>query len=63
MIITSKKKKGNGRKTPREIKGLVVKWKRALVTPFRNATTSEADPLQLVAMIFTGEKHNMTCEP
>ena len=31
-----------------ETKGLVKKWKRALVTPFRNAPALEADPLQLV---------------
>ena len=43
-------------KNPMEIRGLVVKWERALVTPFRNDTALEADPLQLVATIFTGKR-------
>ena len=43
-------------KIPMEIKGLVVKWQRALTTPFRNATALEADPLQLEAMTFTGNR-------
>ena len=33
-------------KTPREIKGWVVKWQRVPVTPFRNATAMEAEPTQ-----------------
>lgn len=40
----------------------VVKWQRALVTPFRvNATAPEAVQLQLVSTLFTGKKYNMTC--
>ena len=52
MIITSKTVEWKG-KNPMEIKGLVVKWQHALVTPFRNAPALEADPLQLVATVFT----------
>ena len=43
-------------KIPMEIKGLVVKWQRALATPFRNATALEEDPLQLEAMAFKGKR-------
>lgn len=39
-----------------EIKGLVIKWQHALVTPFREAPVLEGDPLQLVATVFTGKK-------
>ena len=45
-------------KSPMEIKGLVVKWQRALVTPFRNATALEADPFPLEATAFTGKRRN-----
>ena len=40
-------------KNPTEIKGLVIKWQLA---PFRNAAALEADPLQLVATVFTGKR-------
>ena len=40
---------------------MVVKGQRALLTPFRDATTMEAVPLQLVLTLFTG-KHDMTWE-
>ena len=44
-------------KNPMEIKELhvVVKWQRARVTLFCNATTLKANPLQLVATVFTGK--------
>ena len=48
-----------GRKKPMEIKGLVVKWQRALVMPFHKAI---AHPLQLVATVFTKKKNNITCK-
>ena len=35
-------------KTPREIKGWVVKRQRVLVTPFRDATAMEAEPTQSI---------------
>ena len=38
------------------MKGWIVKWQRALVTPFLNATALEAVPLQLAATVFTGRK-------
>ena len=43
-------------KSPTEMKGWVVKWQRALVTPFRGAAALEAVPLQLVSTLFTGKK-------
>ena len=43
-------------KNPREIKGWAVKWQRALVTPFRDATALEADTMQMVRTVFTGKK-------
>lgn len=54
MIITRKTVEWKEKNTI-EIKGLVVKWQRALVTPFRNASALEADPLQLVSKVFTGK--------
>lgn len=55
MIITIKKIEWK-EKNPMEIKGLVIKWQRALVTPFREAPVLEADPLQLVATVFAGKR-------
>ena len=55
MIITIKKIEWK-EKNPMEIKGLVIKWQRALVTPFRKAPVLEADPLQLVATVFAGKR-------
>ena len=43
-------------KSPTEMKGWVVKWQRAHVTPFRGAAALEAVPLQLVSTLFTGKK-------
>ena len=51
MIITSTENNSMDGKSSMEIKRLLAKWKRALVTPFRNATALEADPLQLVATV------------
>ena len=42
-----------GKKFPGLIKGWVVKWQRALVTPFRDATALEGVPLHLVLTLFT----------
>ena len=40
-----------------EIKRLVIKWQRALVTPFRNnAPALEAVPLQPAATVLTGKR-------
>lgn len=39
-----------------ENKGLVIKWQRPFVPPFREAPVLEADPLQLVATVFTGKR-------
>ena len=55
MIITIKKSRMQGKKLM-EIKGLVIKWQRPLVPPFREAPVLEADPLQLVATVFTGKR-------
>ena len=43
-------------KSPTEMKGCVVKWQRALVTPFRGAAALEPVQLQLVSTLFTGKK-------
>ena len=56
----TKNNRMNG-KIPMVIKGWVVKWQRALLTPFRDATALEAIPLQLVLTLFTG-KNDMTWE-
>ena len=56
MIITSTENNSMDGKSSMEIKRLVAKWQRALVTPFRNATALEADPLQLVATVFIGNR-------
>lgn len=50
-----KKSRMQGKKLM-EIKGLVIKWQRPLVPPFREAPVLEADPLQLVATVFTGKR-------
>ena len=42
-------------KSPTEMKGWVVKWQRALVTPFRGDAALEAVPLQLVSTLFTAK--------
>ena len=58
MIITNKVKQQNERKKTRmneKKKGWVVKWQRALLTPFRDATALEAVRLH-------PEKTNMTWE-
>ena len=44
------------------MKGWVVKWQRALVTPFRGAAALEAVPLQLVSTLLIGKQNNMTWE-
>ena len=49
-------------KSPTEIKGWVVKWQRALVTPFGGAAALEGVPLRLVSTLFTGKKKYMTYE-
>ena len=47
-------------KSPREMKGWVVKWQRALVTPFRGTAALEAVPFQLVSTLFTGKNNKQT---
>ena len=47
-------------KSPTEMKRWVVKWQRALLTPFRGAAALEAVPLQLVSTLFTGKKKTKT---
>ena len=54
-----KKSRMQGKKLM-EIKGLVIKWQRPLVPPFREAPVLEADPLQLVATVFTGKRKEDT---
>ena len=49
-------------KSPTEMKGWVVKWQRALVTPFRGAAALEPVQLQLLSTLFTGKKKYMTYE-
>ena len=50
-------------KTPREIKGWVVKWQRALVMPFRDATAMETEPTQFKWYPrYLQEKDKTTCE-
>ena len=58
MIIESKTIEWK-EKIPGLIKGWVVKWQCALVTPFRDATALEAVPLHLVLTLFT-RKNDMT---
>ena len=44
------------------MKGWVVKWQRALVTPFRSAAALEAVPLQLVSTLLIGKQNSITWE-
>ena len=59
MIITSKTIEWKEKIPTGLIKGWVVKWERALVRPFRDATALEGVPLHLVLTLFT-RKNNMT---
>ena len=59
MIITSKTIEWKEKIPTGLIKGWVVKWQRALVTPFRDATALGAIPLHLVLTLFT-RKNDMT---
>ena len=53
MIITSKTIEWEEKIPTGLIKGWVVKWQRALVTPFRDATALEGVSLHLVLTLFT----------
>ena len=41
---------------PLGVKGWVVKWQRALVTPFRDVTALEAETMQMLPPVFTRKK-------
>ena len=38
------------------VKGWVVKWQRAFVTPFRDVTALEAETMQMLPPVFTRKK-------
>ena len=59
MIITSKTIEWKEKIPTGLIKGWVVKWQRAFVTPFRDAAALEVVPVHLVLKLFT-RKNNMT---
>ena len=49
-------------KNPMEIKGLVVKWQRALVTPFRKLLLHWKPPIATGSDGIYSKKNNKTCE-
>ena len=56
MIITRKTIEWKEKIPTGLIKGWVVKWQRAFVAPFRDATALEVVPLLLVLTLFTRKK-------